>query len=820
MWALASLPARAAAAEPSRQEVVLREGLVIHSISVAGRNPFRVDPIEGLIVKGQWKPPVAGETMAGPDGTDRAWKIALASAEGVFTNSAEGAAPGHGRARGAYLYVPCVAPAAGVMVLEAAGHDAVYVNGEPRAGDPYENGILQLPVQMRAGTNEFLFQYSRGNVRAKLVATAAPALLNLRDTTLPDLIRGDETAVWGAVVVLNCTTGFLSDLVLSASTGGREPAPTRLPPIPPLSCRKAGFLIQPQDVAGADTEPLKLDLARAGSVLDSRTVTLRLRRPDQHYVQTFRSDIDGSVQYFAVSPAQPLSPDRPARALFLSTHGASVEARGQAECYAPKTWGTVVAPTNRRPYGFDWEDWGRHDAMEVLALAQAKFKTDPQQTYLTGHSMGGHGAWQLGVTFPDRFGAIAPSAGWISFWSYGGAERNPGTNPVQRLLQRAATPGDTLALSSNYLHYGIYILHGANDDNVPVSEARTMRDRLATFHRDFVYHEQPGAGHWWGNQCVDWPPIFDFFARHKIPGDDSISDINFSTANPGISPSSHWVSIESQEHPLARSAVVIHYEATQRRFRGTTENVARLALGLKQVRPGGAIGVELDGQKFESLSRPQAGETLWFERSGGHWAPGKAPRPAQKGPWRYGPFKEAFGHQMVFVYATKGTAPENAWAYAKARFDAETWWYRGNGAVDVVPDVEFNALAEGDRGVVLYGNADNNAAWAALLGDSPVQVRRGAVAVGGRELKGEDLACLFCRPRPGSDVASVAVVSGSGLAGLRLTERAPYFVSGVAYPDCVVFGADTLARGSGAVRVAGFFGGDWGVDGGDFAWRP
>ena len=59
---------------------------------------------------------------------------------------------------------------------------------------------------------------------------------------------------------------------------------------------------------------------------------------------------------------------------------------GMAGSYAPKTWGTVVAPTNRRPYGFDWEDWGRHDAMEVLALAQAKFETDPRQTYLT-HSM-------------------------------------------------------------------------------------------------------------------------------------------------------------------------------------------------------------------------------------------------------------------------------------------------------------------------------------------------------------------------------------------------------------------------------------------------
>jgi dipeptidyl aminopeptidase/acylaminoacyl peptidase len=457
--------------------------------------------------------------------------------------------------------------------------------------------------------------------------------------------------------------------------------------------------------------------------------------------------------------------------------------------------------------------------MEVLALAQARFKTDPHQTYLTGHSMGGHGAWQLGVTFPDRFAAIAPSAGWISFWSYAGADRKETADPVQQLLQRAATPADTLALSSNYLHQGIYVLHGDADDNVPVTEARTMRDHLAKFHRDFTYHEQPGAGHWWGNQCMDWPPIFDLFARHKIPNDESISDINFCTANLGISSSSHWVSIEAQQHALAKSAVVIQYDPSQRRFAGSTENVARLALRLNHVRAGGKITVELDGQKFEDISRLEREQRIWFERVDDKWVPSRAASLSKKGPHRYGPFKEAFGNHMIFVYATKGSAEESSWAYAKARFDAETWWYRGNGAVDVVPDTAFDAVKDQDRGVVLYGNADNNSAWRGLLAQSPVQVRHGIVKISDRELRGEELACLFCRPRPGSNHASVAVISGSGLAGLKLTDRVPYFMAGVAYPDCTVFGPETLAKGNDGVLVTGYFGNDWSVDHGEFAWR-
>jgi hypothetical protein len=173
---------------------------------------------------------------------------------------------------------------------------------------------------------------------------------------------------------------------------------------------------------------------------------------------------------------------------------------------------------------------------------------------------------------------------------------------------------------------------------------------------------------------------------------------------------------------------------------------------------------------------------------------------------------------MVFVYGTRGTAEENAWAIAKARFDAESFWYRGNASVDVIPDTAFDAARERDRGVILYGNADNNGAWKALLADSHVQITRTAVSVGGRTVSGSDLACLFLRPRPGSDIACVGVVGGTGLPGLRLNDRMPYFMAGVAYPDLTVFGSEALAKGWGGARIAGYFGNDWTVENGEIAW--
>jgi hypothetical protein len=54
---------------------------------------------------------------------------------------------------------------------------------------------------------------------------------------------------------------------------------------------------------------------------------------------------------------------------------------------------------------------------------------------------------------------------------------------------------------------------------------------------------------------------------------------------------------------------------------------------------------------------------------------------------------------------------------------------------------------------------------------------------------------------------------------MRLTERLNYFGSGIEYPDCIVVGLEMLSRGAAGIRAAGFFGNDWSVESGEFAWR-
>jgi hypothetical protein len=314
--------------------------------------------------------------------------------------------------------------------------------------------------------------------------------------------------------------------------------------------------------------------------------------------------------------------------------------------------------------------------------------------------------------------------------------------------------------------------------------------------------------------------MFEFFEARRRSPTAAVNHVEFVTASPGVSAWSHWVGIEAQTRQFVPASVVIDLDRDRRRFEATTDNVAVLSLKLDHLAPDEPIQVTIDGQELTSLDWPEATRQIWLSQAEDHWTVSTDPPSRDlKGPHRYGPFKDAFRHRVLFVYGTAGTRAENTWAFNKARYDAETFWYRGNGSVDVIADRDFDAGLEPDRGVVLYGNAETNSAWADLLGNSPVQVRRGSIRIGEKTVDGDDLACLFIRPRPESDIACVGAVSGAGLAGMRLTDRLPYFVSGVAYPDCTVIGPEMLSAGSAGVRVAGFFGLDWSVETGDFAWR-
>jgi hypothetical protein len=214
--------------------------------------------------------------------------------------------------------------------------------------------------------------------------------------------------------------------------------------------------------------------------------------------------------------------------------------------------------------------------------------------------------------------------------------------------------------------------------------------------------------------------------------------------------------------------------------------------------------VRLAAQRYvvdrQTLDAPR---NAWFFRDKEKWTVAE-PVAGEKSPERSGPFKRAFNNRFVFVY---GSADEEG--MKRARFDAQMWWYRGNGDVPVVSDEQFGSQYDG-RNVILYGFAEGNQAFAKVLSKHcPIKVQRGELTIGKRHIEGENLAAVFVYPRKGDPDALVGVVGHTGAAGARVGYTLLTFVSGVGYPDYALYSDAILAKGDEGVLAAGWFTHDW-----------
>ncbi|MCU7548784.1 alpha/beta hydrolase-fold protein [Chitinophagaceae bacterium LB-8] len=780
------------------------KALTITSVHHYGREAIYTDQLAYQYFANTLKAPVAGQTFGTNDsGQTVIWKALEADSLNRFRTREFGGG-------GTYLYLTYSSDRDRSALLHVKGNSALFFNGEQHTGDPYSSGWLYIPVQVKKGLNE-IYLRSFGMVQARLLFPEKPVILNVEDPTMPSIVLNENNkTLQGAVVVINTTAQALKNLNIKSRINGSE-LNTALPVVPALSIRKVSFALNADGVDQKGQFECSLVLLQNAKPIDEKKVTLEAVGPTEKYSQTFISYIDGSLQYYAVAP-QNSSSDNSSHALFLSVHGAGVEAIGQAKAYQSKDWGTLVAATNRRPRGFNWEDWGRLDALEVLQLAKDRFNPDPKRIYLTGHSMGGHGTWFLGATYPDKWAAIAPCAGYPTLKEYGSADGkipDSSRSQMEQMLLRASNQSDVVKLVSNYKPLGIYILHGDSDKVVSVNYARQMKKQLADFHADLSYYEYPGGEHWYGNESVDWKPLFDFFKWHQKLPDSSLNTIDFITSNPGISPSNRWASVQQQIHPLQYSRIKLNRNKNKRTITGTTENVQLLKLDLSNFGIHTTVTIDLDSLNKISYTTSSDQDSLYLLKQNNQWGITNQPGFEQKGPHRYGTFKEAFNYKMVFVYGTIGSKDENEWSFNKARYDAETWYYRGNGAVDVISDKDYSQSLYKGRNVIIYGNANSNSAYKLLLQSCPIQLERNTVKAGNHIWKGDDLAAYFIWPMKGTNNNSIGVIGGTGLKGMNAATGNQYFAGGSGFPDFMVFSLGMLRTGGNEVKLAGFFDNAW-----------
>ena len=745
----------------------------------------------------------------------------------------------------------------GVYMAKLTGASRLFVGGAGFAGDPYGYGFGGVPVALERGVNHVYLSGARGNPRLTLTPVEADSLVGATwDALTPDLVRGERADSVSELPVFNASTKPLLGGTWSAAglprdvdgvafvdlepAGGLLPAVIPLAPFalripvkslleltessaPNLELAIVGVWDQPaekgEDAAAVAGPPIQLKMAARG-------------HGETHNV-VFPSAIDGSLQeYGLVERDASLATEGLAPSLVLSLHGASVPAMNQARAYGRKGDFWIAAALNRRPFGFDWQDWGREDAYEALEHALEASGVDEERVFLTGHSMGGHGTWHLGANDPDRFMAIAPSAGWSSFDSYGGRP-----DGILNSIWRAADGTSlTLDLIDNLAQVPTFVLHGTADDNVPASEAELVMAKREQSNlvgkAELRSHFEEGAGHWWGNQCVDWPGIFEMFTEiaQALPQDayrPQPKTLHFRTVDPAVDSVHYWLEVLQPMTYGEPVDVFGEWDEDSRILTVSAPNAAAMILSAPN--RGRPIEWRVGTATFSGSSTQRRLSVVRSEH--GDWIKGR-PVAGEKSPEFAGPFKRAFDNNFVLVFGTGGEADEDQELLERARYDLERWSYRAAGEARLMSDLDFNRMvASGDRSlqscnVILFGNSDSNAAWSAVFdGGEAIEVSAGSARIGSETYHGDDLLLLAVRPRRDSPQGANALVgafASTGVRGARLGYEVPVFVSGVGLPDWTLIGPGILGSNSPEVIASGATGGDAGVIGAgwfDRSWR-
>jgi dienelactone hydrolase len=781
--AAALAPAAAPAAQEAHApaEIVVRRWLSLDPVDARRREPFPADAVFARhLLDPESPPPAEGAEVRGTSGAAR-WRAVEANEAGRVEAK-----------RGSWHYATLEEPADRVAYARLVGAERLFVEGDGFVGDVYDLGLGPVPVALRGGTNRLFVAGVRGSFSLRIERADAEPLLSTDDLTVGDLVEGEGAqAVESSWKALNPTTRW--------AEAPRDPGRH----LPPLGVGKVARAHR----FDADAIP---EGDRSVEIEPGSGFPVMVKPPGAARRVTFRSSIDGSIQFYGFLPEFEGALEPRPVATVLSLHGAGVDALGQAQAYGPKPDFRVVAPTNRRPFGFNWHDWGRRDAYEALEDAMGRFGGDPSLVHLTGHSMGGHGAWHLAAMDPDRWAAVAPSAGWRSIDTY--ADDAPAdASPLVALWRGADFGARPQDLAANLVPLPTFVLHGADDDVVPADEARAMIAALEAAGARPRSHFAAGRKHWWdddpapGADCVDWPGIFDLFRRARRPAFPA--RVAFVSPDPSANRQEHWVRVEQ---PLRYGEPFrVEAEWSPSGFRVRTENCRRLKiLDLGAPR---AERIGIDGREFRAAGGEGA---VAFLRGADGWERSDDGVPGEKDARLSGPFKRAFDRRFVLVVGTKGRDAENRESLALARWHASHWWARANGDAPVVRDLDLLAAPErfAGRNLVLYGNEETNAAWARVVPAScPLRVRRGAVRVGDREWTGEGLGALLVHPRADDEGALVGAFGSTGVRGSRVGYTLSPFGPGVGYPDWTVFGEGCLAAGNGGVLAAGWFDHGWGL---------
>lgn len=461
----------------------------------------------------------------------------------------------------------------------------------------------------------------------------------------------------------------------------------------------------------------------------------------------YRSRVDGSVQpYSVVLPAGfQLNAAGPwPLEVFLHGRGTSEarflsesEAAAGSRARAPEQPHIELHPFGRANNGWRWA--GETDIFEALREVQRRYRIDPDRIRLRGFSMGGHGAWHVGVHHPDLWSAVSPGAGFTDTVRY-----QKLTEPLPPQQQKLIHIYDAVDWALNlfntpFIGYGgeddpqlqatLNMVEAARDAGVPVK----MITGPKTGH---TYH--PGS-------LAEIKKLLGESVRNPAP-----EEIKFTTWTVKYN-RCFWVTVDGLEEHYARAEVRARREGDAVRVASTGVTALTIAPLPWPVRQ-----VELDGER---LAMDQSGGS--FHRTAGGWRSGSLPVGTRKRHGLQGPIDDAFTDAFLVVRPTGKAWSDAAARHARRELERlrSEWRFGFRGRLPEVDDTALTADQIRDHHLILLGDPGSNKAIAQVSGRLPLRWGREGFSLAGRNSAADEIPVLIA-PNPENEARYVVLNSG------------------------------------------------------------
>jgi predicted esterase len=499
------------------------------------------------------------------------------------------------------------------------------------------------------------------------------------------------------------------------------------------------------------------------------------QRQPGHVVRAYRSAIDGSVQPYAVILPKDYPGDSKKWRLDLILHGrddtlAEVKFIHQSDtdAAAPDQAYVELHVYGRGNNGYRWA--GERDAFEALdAFTASERKThgrstiDPDRIVLRGFSMGGAGAWHLGLHYPSAWCSCSPGAGFTS--TFGLSKEKPG--PLPDYIAKCIASYDAVEYSENVFDVPTVAYGGEIDPQLEASKEIEAVVKPMGLPATFLVG--PGMAHKYHPDSLK--AIMLLQRQHAELGRPPYPpQVRFVTRTPRYG-HCYWVDVLRQEHQYDRSLVDAHW-LNEAGYQVKTENVQTLQLTL----PADWVGrkevpIQIDGKKVAALlSAPGDRAVMLLEKSPAGWAeidPAKWSADALEGRWKTpgltGPIDDAFTGPFLCVRGTGKPWNQAAAKYIDAdlaRFGQE-WskWMRGQ-----LPMKDDTTITEDDlqhKNLVLFGDPASNALIAKALPHLPLKWTKNEIVLGGETFSPANHvpAMIFPSPFASGGVARYVVLN-------------------------------------------------------------